>query len=166
MNNFFGSKLNSVLLIVLVILMVIAIKVMLKNPDTDYTPLGGDKVEDNNTGIKPNTQIEGNKNDLVSFSIAPGSKVKGVVSYTGAVKGGYFFEANILVNVLDKNKVLLKQGNAMATTDWMTADAVSFGGSIDFTNLPKGPAYIELHNDNASGLPENDKSILIPVVIE
>jgi hypothetical protein len=162
MNNFFGSKLNSVLLLVLIILMVVAIKIMLKNPDVDYSPLVKDKAEDK----APVAEIQGNKSDLVSFSILPGSKVSGVVAYSGAIKGGYFFEANMLVNVLDKNKVVIKQGNTTATTDWMTADAVSFGGSIDFTNLPKGPAFVELHNDNASGLPENDKSVLIPIVIE
>ena len=157
MNNFFGSKLNSILLLVLIILMVVAIKVMLKNPDT-YFP--------STEVAAPVVEIQGNKNDLVSFSIKPGAKLFGVVSYTGAVKGGYFFEANILVNILDANKKILKMGNAMATTDWMTAEAVSFGGTLDFTNLPKGSGFIEIHNDNASGLPENDKSVLIPIVIE
>jgi hypothetical protein len=48
----------------------------------------------------------------------------------------------------------------------MTVDPVSFMGSINLTGLDSGPAYFEIHNDNASGLPENDKSILIPVVIQ
>ena len=54
----------------------------------------------------------------------------------------------------------------MATSEWMTAGPISFEGNIDFTGLPKGQAYFEIHNDNASGLPENDKSILIPIIIE
>ena len=69
----------------------------------------------------PNTaerEILGNKDDLVSFSILPNSKVHGVLSYRGTIKGGYFFEGNILINVLDANKNVLKQSNAMATTDW------------------------------------------------
>ena len=157
MNNFFGSKLNSILLLVLIILMVVAIKIMRQNPDT-YFP--------STEVAAPVVEILGNKNDLVSFSIKPGAKLFGAVSYSGAVKGGYFFEANILVNILDANKKILKMGNAMATTDWMTAEPVSFEGAIDFTNLAKGPGFIEIHNDNASGLPENDKSVLIPIIIE
>ncbi len=112
------------------------------------------------------TQILGNKDDLVSFSIWPGSKVHGIVFYRGVIKGAYFFEANIGINVLDKNKNILKRNNAMATGEWMTSGPVNFEGSIDFSGLPKGPAYFEIHNDNPSDLRENDKSILIPIVIE
>lgn len=110
--------------------------------------------------------IEGRKDDLVTFSIWPGSVVSGVKSYRGTVKGAYFFEANIRINVLSANKQLLKAGNAVATTDWMTTGPVDFEGNIDFTGLAKGSAYIEIHNDNPSDLPENDKSILIPIIIK
>ena len=113
-----------------------------------------------------NGDILGNKDDLVSFSILPNTKVFGIQSYRGSVKGGYFFEGNILINILDANKKVLKKGNATAKTDWMTREPIEFEGSIDFTGLTKGPAYIEIHNDNASGLPANDKSILIPIIID
>lgn len=111
-------------------------------------------------------QVLGNKEDLISLSIIPNSKVSGILSYRGSIKGGYFFEANILINILDKDKKVLKASNAVAKFDWMTAEPVSFEGNIDFTDLPKGFAYFEIHNDNPSGLPENDKSVLIPIVIE
>lgn len=110
--------------------------------------------------------ILGNKEDLISFSITPNTKVHGILSYRGTIEGGYFFEANILINILDINKKVLLKSNAVAKSDWMTSGPVNFEGNIDFRNLPKGPAYFEIHNDNASGLPENDKSILIPIIIE
>lgn len=113
-----------------------------------------------------NRPILGNITDLVSFSILPNTKVSGIVSYKGSIKNAYFFEANILINVLDANKNVLKNSNAGATTDWMTVEPVEFEGNIDFTGLSKGEAYLEIHNDNASGLPENDKSVLIPIIIE
>lgn len=119
-----------------------------------------------NEQVSPKDGILGNRDDLVFFSVLPNTKVHGMVSYTGTIKGGYFFEANILINILDANKKLLKASNAMATADWMTAGPVDFEGSIDVTGLPVGPAYFEIHNDNASGLSENDKSVLIPIVIE
>ncbi len=108
----------------------------------------------------------GNTDDLISFSIRPGVAVHGVLSYRGVIKGGYFFEGNILINVLDVNKKPIKEAYAVATTDWMTAGPVSFEGNIDFTGLSSGPAYFEIHNDNASGLPEHDKSILVPIIIQ
>ena len=104
--------------------------------------------------------------DLVFFSVTPGQRVSGRVELNGSIRGGWFFEGNIMINVLDKNKVLLKSGNAQAVTDWMTVDEVEFEGEVDFTGLPKGFGFIQIHNDNASGVPENDKLILLPIVIE
>ncbi|MFA6177854.1 MAG: Gmad2 immunoglobulin-like domain-containing protein [Candidatus Paceibacterota bacterium] len=169
-NEFFGSKLNSVLLLVLIILMIIAIKIMLRN-EKEYLGVFQKQVPvvDTTQEIIPTevrNNISGNKDDLISFSIWPNTKVRGVLSYRGIIKGGYFFEANILINILDSNKKIIKQSNAMAKDDWMTAGPVNFEGNIDFSGLLKGPAYFEIHNDNASGLPENDKSILIPIIIE
>lgn len=116
--------------------------------------------------VKVEPTIEDSRGDLVSFSISPNEEVQGVIPYKGVIKGAYFFEANILINILDANKKLLKSGHSTATTDWMTSGPVSFAGNLDFTGLAKGPAYIQIHNDNASGLPENDKYILIPIVIK
>ncbi len=168
MDNFFGSKLNTLLLFILIILMCVALKVMYKQPGTYIDPLIGAKTEEKDKPVESmdRSRILGNKDDLVSFSIWPGAKVHGVVSYRGVIKGSYFFEANIGINILDLNKKILKGDHAMSTTDWMTTEPVSFEGNVDFTGLPKGGAYFEIHNDNPSGLPEHDKSVLIPIVIE
>jgi hypothetical protein len=166
-NNFFGSKLNSVLLLVLIVLVSGAIYIMLQNKEVYLNVFQKKLNADDTKGFTNFTDgMLGNKDDIISFSIFPYSRVHGIVSYRGRIKGGYFFEANILINILDANKKVLKSSNTMATTDWMTAGPVNFEGSIDFTNLKKGPAYFEIHNDNASGLPENDKSVLIPIIIE
>lgn len=155
-NEFFGSKLNTVLLLVLIVLMVFAIRIMLRNEDVYLHPFDQEQEQ----------AITNKANDLVSFSITSGQKVSGIMKITGSVKNGYFFEGNILINVLDANKNVLKKSNAMATTDWMTSGPVSFEGNIDFSGLQKGPAYIEVHNDNPSDIRVNDKSILVPIVVE
>ena len=152
------TKFGKLLLIVILIVILVVVVFFFQKPVVDVNPPPEDNII--------LREILGNKDDLISFSIFPNSKVQGVVSYQGAVKGGYFFEANILINILDANKNVLKTSNAIAMTDWMTIEPVEFEGNIDFTNLPKGLAYIEIHNDNPSGLPENDKSVLIPIVID
>lgn len=153
------TKFGKVLSWVAVLLVVFGVVYLLQKQSPVLAP---EEIEENVS----ERMMEGNFADLVSFSILPNSKVSGVVPYNGAIKGAYFFEANILINVLDQDKNVLLNSNAMATTEWMTVEPVSFEGNIDFTNLPKGPAYIEIHNDNASGLPENDKSVLVPIIIE
>ena len=160
---FFGSKLNSVLLLILIVLVSGAIYIMLQNKET-YLNVFQPSPSPGERGIKDG--ILGNKDDLVSFSILPYTKVHGILSYRGVIKGGYFFEGNILIGVTNMNKKIILQSNAMATTEWTTAGPVSFEGNIDFSGLPKGSAYLQIHNDNASGLPENDKFILIPITIE
>jgi len=112
-----------------------------------------------------NTTISGNKEDLVSLSILPGAKVSGTIKFTGSVKNNYFFEGNIGVNILDANKKLLRNGYANSTSDWMTTEPVSFKGTIDFTSIKKGSVYIQIKNNDPSGLPGRTKTILIPVVV-
>lgn len=103
--------------------------------------------------------------DLVSFSIHPGETVSGVMSATGSIKGAYFFEGNILVNIVDANEVILRAGHGTATTDWMTNEPVSFSTDLDFTGLLPGAAFIAIQNDNPSDMRENDKILYIPIVI-
>lgn len=113
-------------------------------------------------------QIQGNSEDLISFSILPNSEVKGVISYRGEIKGGYFFEGNILIAVTDINKKVIKQSNAMSTTDWMTDGPVKFEGNMDFSNLPKGKAYLKIQQDDPSGGESGKaiKEIFIPIIIK
>jgi hypothetical protein len=148
---------------VIVIVLVIAIAWVIFGNKKANAPT--DQSEEQTQNQQTNGTIQGNKDDLVSFSTLPNTEVEGVISYLGVVKGGYFFEGNILVNILDANKKVLVKNSGTAKDDWMTTGPVKFEGYLDFSGLPKGPAFIEIHNDNPSGLAANDKSILIPVII-
>lgn len=152
------TKFGKVLMIIGVIIVVVVVLYFAQKQPA-IAPVVNAPEENNNV-------VEVPVSDLVSFSVVPNSTLFGVVNYNGTIKGGYFFEANILINILDLNQNVLKAGNATATSDWMTAGPVDFAGTIDLTGLPPGPAYFQIHNDNASGLPENDKSILIPITIQ
>jgi len=168
--NFFGSKLNSILLLILIILVSGTIYIMLQNEDVYLNVFKKQAsivtVDKTQMPLPTKEGMLGNKDDLIAFSILPYTKVHGILSYRGVIKGGYFFEGNILIGVADANKKIILQSNAMATTDWMSAGPVSFEGNIDFTGLKKGPAYVQIHNDNPSGDSKYDKSILIPITIE
>ena len=176
-SKFYSSRLNTVLLFILIILMFGAIYLMLQDKqkyfssnsklsDAEKWARGENEAYDRYQKTLMN-QISGNKDDLLAFSIMPNTKVHGVVSYRGIVKGGYFFEANILVNVLDMNKNVLLKSNGVAKGDWMTIDPVNFEGNLDFTNIKKGPAYIEIQNDDPSGGEGGPaKKIQIPIIVE
>lgn len=135
---------------------------LLQKPAVTVAPVEEVVVDDSQ-----NRAITGNINDLVSFSILPNTKVSGIRSYKGIIKNAWFFEANILINILDNDKNLLLASNGVAISEWMTVEPVAFEGNVDFTNLPKGPAYIEIRNDNPAGPDEGvNKFVLIPIIIE
>jgi len=150
-----SKKLVKTLLFLAIIVVIVLVCISLK----------GNKNNDTNNNQIVDTKVIGNDKNLISLSIDPGSEVSGIMMITGSAPGNYFFEGNILVNILNSDKELLKSGNGNAKTDWMTTGQVGFDAVLDFSDLKKGEAYIEIHNDNASGLPENDKSVLIPIII-
>lgn len=155
------TKFGKVLIGLFVLVLVLVILVVLqKGPKSEVLA-----PTENLENLVVENEILGKKEDLIAFTILPGSKISGILEFSGSIKGAWFFEGNILVNVLDENKNVLLNSNATATTDWMTIESVEFEGNFDLTNLPKGKAYIEIKNDNASGEPEFDKSIMIPVEI-
>lgn len=163
---FFGSKLNTVLLLVLIILMIVALRWMSEDREKYLPTIPNEQVKQLN-----NIEIEGNKDDLVSFSIKPGQEVSGKVYATGSVKGGYFFEGNIPIYIFDvekKNAYPPNQGYGTATTEWMTLDQVLFTADLDFTDMPKGKAYIGLMQNDPSGGESGKpiKTIFIPIVIK
>jgi len=156
------NKTNTTLLVLIVILLAVGVWFLANGRNTQKI------VDPNNTppAVLEPSVIGPDAKDLVSFSVKAGETVFGKVKATGVVKGGYFFEANIVVNILDANKKLLNAGNGMSTADWMNAGPIPFLTNLDFTGLPAGPGYIEIKNDNASGDPSYDKQILIPIVIQ
>lgn len=120
-----------------------------------------------NNGNIEKREILGNKEDLVSFSVKPDDKVSGLLNLSGVVKGGYFFEANIEVHLLDSNQNILRSGYGMATADWMTVEAIPFTSTIDSLGI-NGPGYIMLRQDDPSGGESGRpvKKILIPVIFD
>lgn len=74
--------------------MVIAIRIMLRN-EKKYFGVFQKEVPINTIDYSqesiPKENLLGNKEDLISFSIWPNTKVHRVVSYGGVIKRGYFF---------------------------------------------------------------------------
>jgi hypothetical protein len=82
----------------------------------------------------------------------------------GKAPGTWFFEANVVVKLLDEHGAVLAQNRGQAKGEWMTEQPVEFESKLIFTvpaGQTKGTLVIE--NDNPSGLPENQKSYSVPV---
>lgn len=85
---------------------------------------------------------------------------------TGKAPGNWFFEASapIMVQAPDGSKIA--QGQMQALDDWMTTELVNFKADITINPAYSGPATLVLLKDNPSGLPENEDSLEIPIIVQ
>lgn len=99
--------------------------------------------------------------------ITPGTPVVTATTLTinGKARGGWYFEASFPVELKNADGVTIALAPAQAQSDWMTSNFVPFSATLTYAAQPAGSkGTLILRNDNPSGLPENDKSVTIPVV--
>lgn len=83
---------------------------------------------------------------------------------TGEARGTWFFEASLPLKLVDEEGTVIAEGPAQAQGEWMTEEFVPFAASLRFIRTPKSETgTLIVSKDNPSGLPENDKSISVPV---
>jgi hypothetical protein len=103
---------------------------------------------------------------VVVSSPAANATVGQTFTVTGQAPGPWYFEASFPVQVYDKDHNKLAGVPAQAQSDWMTSGQVPFKATITLSAPYHGPATLVLLKDNPSGLPENDDSLEVPIVIQ
>ncbi|PIR82407.1 hypothetical protein COU20_02695 [Candidatus Kaiserbacteria bacterium CG10_big_fil_rev_8_21_14_0_10_59_10] len=104
--------------------------------------------------------------DMVQLDlIYPGVTVLPQFTVTGQARGMWFFEADFPIEVLDMEGNRIAMEIATAEGEWMTEEFVPFSATFDLGEY-SGPATLVLHRSNASGLPEHDASMSVPIVVQ
>ncbi|TDN87229.1 immunoglobulin-like protein involved in spore germination [Salegentibacter sp. 24] len=94
----------------------------------------------------------------------PNTQLKSPLQITGKARGSWFFEGEAPVKLVDKNYRTLARTSIKASGDWMTSNFVPFSGALSFENFPEGkPGYLIFEKSNASGKPEFDRELILPV---
>ncbi len=93
----------------------------------------------------------------------PGAVVTSPLSVTGVAKGGWFFEGQFPVRLVDASGREVASGVAHAQGDWMTSESVSFKATLTFESPGSGNGELVLSKDNPSGLPQYDQQVRIPI---
>ncbi|MDZ4227165.1 MAG: Gmad2 immunoglobulin-like domain-containing protein [Patescibacteria group bacterium] len=83
----------------------------------------------------------------------------------GEAPGSWYFEASFPIKVTGEGGNTIGMAVAQAQGDWMTTELVPFSAAITTDASYTGPATVALLRDNPSGLPENDDSLEIGIVI-
>lgn len=94
-----------------------------------------------------------------------GATVDPSFTVSGKVPGNWSYEAQFPVQVMGPDNNKIGQATAHLNGDWETTNLVDFSANVT-TSGYHGPATLVLLKDNPSGLPENDDSLEIPVVIK
>ncbi len=111
------------------------------------------------------------KAELIKLTTpVPNGVVGSPLMITGEARGTWYFEASFPVSLVNWDGLIIAQGVAQASEDWMTEEFVPFTASLEFINpyqagdqdFMKRGAII-LQKDNPSGLPENDNALEIPI---
>ena len=116
------------------------------------------------------TQDIGNEldySDLIQITNPrPNQVITSPLAITGQARGTWYFEANFPIELQDANGISLGVSFGTATGEWMTEEFVPFTGDLTFTQPSTPTGNLLIKNSNPSGLPENEKTLTIPVRFE
>ena len=114
------------------------------------------------------TEYVGNvveKQSLIQLtSPMPNEAIASPLTITGQARGYWFFEASFPVVLTDWDGLIIAEGVATADGEWMTEEFVPFTASLTFTVPSYGiTGTLILKKANASGLPEHDDALELPI---
>jgi len=103
------------------------------------------------------------------------SAISSPLVVSGMARGSWYFEATFPIMLVDWDGRIIASHYAEAKQDWMTNDFVPFSGLLEFTSPVEGlhdaPDFMHrgtliIQRSNASGLPEHDAAVEIPIWFE
>lgn len=108
------------------------------------------------------------KMDIIRINIPrPNQVIDNPLELSGEARGNWFFEGDFPVILTDWDGKIIAEGFATAEGEWMTEDFVTFTGTIEFEKPDyNNKGTLILRKDNASGLPEHDDALEIPIYFE
>ncbi len=96
----------------------------------------------------------------------PNQKVLSPITVKGNARGTWFFEGKMKAILYDSSNKHLADIVLTAKSEWMTEEFVPFSGTAVFSRPENPRGRLVIQNDNPSGMPENQKELVIPVVFE
>jgi hypothetical protein len=101
--------------------------------------------------------------DLALDQPHSGQTIESPLTLTGQARGSWFFEGQFSVRLLDGVGTEISTGPVTAQGEWTTENFVPFVGALSFSTPQTDDGTLLLEKDNPSGLPENDRTITVPV---
>jgi len=109
---------------------------------------------------------EANANLIRLTHPVAGSVITSPFALEGEARGYWYFEATAPFVLHDAKGTEIAAGYVTAIDDWMTEDFVGFEGDLEFEKPETATGTLVLRNANASGDPERDIRLKVPVRFE
>ena len=93
----------------------------------------------------------------------PGDPVQSPLAIEGMARGPWYFEASFPVYLLNAAGDTIARTPAQAEGEWMTTNMVPFKATLEFTAPAGDSGTLILAKSNASGLPEHDDELRVPI---
>ena len=156
-----------IVVLLLIVIALLAWMLFVKSVEAPSVPVATTTPSETTAppGVSTSVPRPLHENIVVTYPKANASVPK-TFTVTGKAPGSWFFEAQAPVMVQTPDGEKIAQGTANAIGDWMTTKLVDFKADISVNPAYSGPATLVLLKDNPSGLPENDDSLEIPIVIQ
>ncbi len=154
-------------IIVVILLLVIVFTVKLLYKEDDWICDTGEWVKHGHPAAPQPVGpcFSGLASGLTIISPKANEEIKSPVTVRGYANGdGWIgFEAQAgSVKIFDKNNDLLSSASLAIQGEW-TQSPVYFEATLEFVNSEKGNGQLIFSNENPSGLPEKDKTFILPI---
>ncbi len=164
-----NRKLNAILLIIFALILSALFFFVFRHPQVDDKKIA-QEMESERSKVCLVSGVKENLIDLMmDVSPDPCYTVNYKVTFTGKLKGNYFFEGSAPVRIEDADGTTVYSSHLEATSDWMTSDYVSFkftfNSVTDFHPNIGGRMYILIERDNPSGELKDMGQIKIPIYV-
>ncbi len=160
---------NKKIIIILIVIIFLAIGIVLGvrflTGEDSWICVDGKWVKHGNPSAPMPIEECGNNNqenqEIVIFAPQANQIISSPFKIEGKAKGNWFFEASFPVKLVDANGKEIAVGHVQAIDDWMTENFARFNAELDFLLPETTIGTLIFHNDNPSGLPENDKEFSV-----
>lgn len=96
----------------------------------------------------------------------PNQAVEASFVIQGSARGFWFFEGQMTAELRDTQNNLLGKTVLTADAEWMTEEFVPFSGLLEYQKIDEVKSGLLLiHSANPSGLRENSRELIVPVVL-
>lgn len=115
----------------------------------------------------PPATVAADMSDLIVVDTPlPNTTITSPLQIKGKARGTWYFEASFPLELIDANGTQLVIIPVQADGEWMTEDFVPFSATLSWPTSTTPTGTLIFHRDNPSGLPEHDKEIRVPVLLQ